>query len=249
DGEAAVKACAEAESRIKAAREAALAQMADVDYLLRTAQDISETIRAARLALEKAVKAEKENRRAEIVQRANEAYRAHVEALKAETKGVWLQLAGPDFAGAIKGKKSLSSMKDAVDTVLAQAKIAANESAQHIRAALALLSEETAEHKHLFPDYLNFIGKPLEDIRALVRGRIAEHKAAEEAKAEELREKIRREEAEKLAAEQRAKDAEAAKANQQDTTPAAEVSEPAPTPAPAPIAPVAADRPGARIKL
>src|SRR5690606_16519658 len=53
----------------------------------------------------------------------------------------------------------------------------------------------------------------------------------------------------KLAAEQRAKDAEAAKANQQDTTPAAEVSEPAPTPAPAPIAPVAADRPGARIKL
>src|SRR5690606_17554996 len=87
DGEAAVKACAEAESRIKAAREAALAQMADVDYLLRTAQDISEAIRAARLALEKAVKAEKENRRAEIVQRANEAYRAHVEALKAETKG------------------------------------------------------------------------------------------------------------------------------------------------------------------
>lgn len=247
DGEAAVKACAEAESRIKAAREAALAQMADVDSLLRTAQDISETIRAARLALERAVKAEKENRRAEIVQRASEAYRQHVEALKAETKGVWLPLAAPDFAGAIKGKKSLSSMKDAVDTVLAQAKIAANESAAHIRAALALLTEETAEHKHLFPDYLTFIGKPLDDIRALVRGRIAEHKAAEEAKAEQLREKIRREEAEKLAAEQRAKDAEAEKAKQQDTTPVAEVSEPAPTPAP--IAPVAADRPGARIKL
>lgn len=245
DGEAAIKACAEAEARIKSAREAALAQMADVDYLLRTAQDISETIRAARLALEKAVKAEKENRKAEIVQRANEAYRAHVEALKAETKGVWLQLAGPDFAGAIKGKKSLSSMKDAVDTVLAQAKIAANESAQHIRAALALMSEETAEHKHLFPDYLNFIGKPLEDIRALVRGRIAEHKAAEEERLERERERIRREEAEKLAAEQRARDAAAAKAEE---TPAP-VSEPEPVkPAPvaaAPAAPVST----ARVKL
>lgn len=242
DGEAAVKACAEAESRIKAAREAALAQMADVDSLLRTAQDISETIRAARLALEKAVKAEKENRKAEIVRRCSDAYRAHVASLTAETKGVWLNLAAPDLAGAIKGKKSLASMQDACDTVLAQAKIAANESAAHIRAALALLTEETAEHKHLFPDYLTFIGKPLDDIRALVRGRIAEHKAAEEAKAEQLREKIRREEAEKLAAEQRARDAEAAKA-----AAAAEPPAPLPVDAPAPVAaaPMPAKRPPA----
>src|SRR5690606_13600191 len=124
-------------------------------------------------------------------------------------------------------------------------KIAANESAQHIRAALALLSEETAEHKHLFPDYLTFIGKPLDDIRALVRGRIAEHKAAEEAKAEELREKIRQEEQEKLAAEQRARDAAAAKAEE---TPAPvsepEAAKPAPVAA-APAAPVST----ARIKL
>lgn len=211
DAEAAVKACGEAESRIKSAREAALAQMADVDSLLRTAESISETIRAARLALEKAVKVEKENRKAEIVAKARAAYQAHEEGLKAETKGVWLTLAAPDFAGVIKGKRTLSSMKDAVDGVLAQAKIAASESARHIRAALACLTEETAEHKHLFPDYLNFIGKPLEDIRALVRGRIAEHKAREAERLEQERERIRKEEQEKLAAEQRARDVEAAK--------------------------------------
>lgn len=198
DAEAAVKACGDAEARIKAAREAALAQMADVDSLLRTAEAISESIRVARLALEKAVKAEKENRRADIVSRARAAYDKHVDGLKAETKGVWLPLAVPDFGGAIKGKKSLASMQDAVDTTLANAKIAANESATHIRAALACLSEETADHKHLFPDYQSFISKPIDDIRAMVRGRIAEHKAAEEAKAEAMRERIRKEEQDKL---------------------------------------------------
>lgn len=248
DGEAAVKACAEAEARIKAAREAALAQMADVDSLLRTAESISETIRAARLALEKAVKAEKENRKVEIVAKARAAYQAHEEGLKAETKGVWLTLAAPDFAGVIKGKRTLSSMKDAVDGVLAQAKIDASESAAHIRAALACLSEETAEHKHLFPDYLTFIGKPLEDIRALVRGRIAEHKAREAERLERERERIRREEQAKLEAQQR----EAAAENQVVPAPVAApapalVSDP--TPAPAPIANVQPDRPGARIKL
>src|SRR5690606_18079930 len=56
DAEGAVKACAEAESRIKAATESALAQMSDVDAVLRTARTVAETIRAARLALDKAVK-------------------------------------------------------------------------------------------------------------------------------------------------------------------------------------------------
>lgn len=229
DAESAVKACGEAESRIKSAREAALAQMADVDSLLRTAESISEAIRAARLALEKAVKAEKENRRVEIVTKGRTAYEQHVAELKAETNNVWLPLQAPDFAGAIKGKRTLSSMQDAVDTVLANAKIAANESAKHIRAALACLTEETADHKHLFPDYLSFIAKPVDDIRALVRGRIAEHKAREEAKLEAERARIRQEEAEKLAAEQRERDdADRKAAEAEQPAPVASVEAPEP---------------------
>ncbi|GAB2494177.1 YqaJ viral recombinase family protein [Arenimonas alkanexedens] len=224
DAEAAVKACGEAESRIKSAREAALAQMADVDSLLRTAESISETIRAARLALEKAVKAEKENRRLDIVNKARAAWTQHITDLTVETKGVGLQVQAPDFAGAIKGKRTLSSMQDACDTALAQAKIAANESARHIRAALACLSEETEGQKHLFPDYQSFVHKPIDDIRALVRGRIAEHKQREEAKLEADRERIRAEEAARLEREQRERDEQARKA-----------AEPAPEPAPVPV--------------
>src|SRR3546814_16713647 len=69
--------------RIKAAGEAALAQMADVDAVLRTAEEVREAIRAARLALEKAVKAEKENRKASIVSDARMAVKDHHAALNA----------------------------------------------------------------------------------------------------------------------------------------------------------------------
>lgn len=242
DAEQAVKACEEAESKIKAAKEMAQAQMADVDAVFRAADTIAATIRTARLALDKAVKAEKENRRAEIVRAANDAYRAHVDSLSAETNGVWLNLQAPDLAGAIKGKRTLSSMRDAVDGVLAQAKIAANESAQHIRKALAVLSEETEGHKHLFPDHLAFIGKPVEDIRALIRGRIAEHQQREAVNLEAERERIR--------VEEEAKARAAAATNpEKETAPAAVVSANSTDEGAVQLHPVAAARPGARIKL
>jgi putative phage-type endonuclease len=201
DAEKTVKWCQGVEERLAATKQQVLGQTADIDAVFRTMDEVSAETRRIRLDLDKLVTREKENRKLEIVNRCKAAYEAHVTELRAETNGVWLNLNAPDLAGAIRGKKSLKSMQDACDTVLAQAKIAANESARHIRAALACLSEETAEHKHLFPDYLNYIAKPVEDIRALVRGRIAEHKQREEQKAEQLREQIRKEEADKLAAE------------------------------------------------
>src|SRR5690606_30490577 len=88
----------------------------------------------------------------------------------------------------------------------------------------ACLSEETEGHKHLFPDYRDFISKPIDDIRALVRGRIAEHQQREQERLEAERERIRQEEAERLERE-----AEASRK-------AAEQAE-APAPAPSPARP------------
>lgn len=257
NAEQTVKWCKGVEERLEATKQQVLGQTADIDAVFRTMDEVSAETRRIRLELGKLVDREKETRRLEIVTRGRDAYTAHVEELKAETKGVWLPLPPPDFAGAIKGKRTLSSMQDAVDTVLANAKIAANESAKHIRAALACLTEETAEHKHLFPDYLTFIGKPVEDIRALVRGRIAEHQQREAEKLEQERERIRQEEQNKLAAEQRRKDEEARRAQEASTpAPAATVAS-APAPVAAAAAPAAAlalaavpaVEPGRRLRL
>ena len=204
NAEQTVKWCKEVEDRLGATKDAVLAQTADIEAVFRTMDEVSAETRRIRLELDRLVKAEKENRKAEIVQKARAAYGEHEAGLRAETKEVWIAQPPPDFAGAIKGKRTLSSMKDAVDTVLANAKIAANESAKHIRAALACLSEETEGHKHLFPDYRDFIAKPIEDIRALVRGRIAEHQQREAERLEAERERIRQEEVARLEREQHA---------------------------------------------
>jgi len=223
DAEQTVKWCKAVEERLDATKQQVLGQTADIDAVFRTIDEVSAEARRIRLELGKLVTKEKDNRKLEIVAGGRAAYDKHVEALKAETKGVWLPLPAPDFAGAIKGKKSLSSMQDAVDVALANGKIAANESAAHIRAALACLSEETAEHKHLFPDYLAFISKPVEDIRALVRGRIAEHKQREQERLDQERERIRKEEAERLERERAAAELAEAQASPEG----AELSPPA----------------------
>lgn len=248
DAESAAKACSEAESRIKAAREAALAQMADVDSLLRTAESISEAIRSARLALEKAVKAEKENRRAEIVAAGREAVRAHVAVINAtlgeHALGVPASVTA-DLATAIKGKKSLASMRDAVDAAVAQHKIEASQTAERVRANIALLAEAAGEHLALFADRVTLCAtKAPEDLRNLIAARIAEHQRSQEARLEAERARIRAEEEAKARAEQEKSKAEEARA-------AAEAK-----PVQAPISPAipmaagAAPTPaGARLKL
>jgi len=213
DADAAVKACSEAESRIKAAKDAALAQMADVDAVLRAADSIAETIRAARLALDKAVKTEKENRRAELIRSAADAVRAHYTSVNATLPGHELGVPASltaDLGASIKGLKSLSSIQDKLDGAVAQAKIAANMEADRRRLCIAVI-EEFAEHRALIPDAAALVAsKAPDDIRNLIRSRIAEHEAkvrkqAEEA-AERERERIRREEedrAKRLAEQER----------------------------------------------
>jgi putative phage-type endonuclease len=205
DAEAAVKACADAEARIKAAKEAALGEMVDVDALLRTADTINEAIRAARLALDKAVKAEKESRKGDIVQAGAAAVRSHYDGINASLGEHRIQPAqslNMELGNAIKGKKSLSSMRDAISTAVASQKIEANQRADGIRACIAVLAEFPSQ-AHLFADRVQLCaGKTPEDLRNLAKARIAEHEQREAARIEAERERIRAEEADKLAREQ-----------------------------------------------
>jgi predicted phage-related endonuclease len=191
DADAAAKACADAEERIKAAKDMAMAQMADVDAVLRTADTIAETIRRARLALEKAVAAEKESRKAALVRIGVEAVHAHYAEINA-TLGehrISVGVEVPAAVGAsIKGLKSLSSMRDRINTAVASAKIDASQRADRIRACIAVLAEH-AEHQQLFPDHVQLCAtKAPDDLRNLVSSRIAEHQRREQ---ERERERVR----------------------------------------------------------
>lgn len=182
DAEKAVKWCGDVESRLEAAKEHALSQTASIDALFKAIDDISAEARAVRLELDKLVTRRKVEIKDGIVRKGRQAYEAHVDALKVETRGIWLVLAAPDFAGAAKNKRSIASLQDAVDVVLANAKIAADASAKRIRENLACLAEDGAGFEFLFADRMALIVKPIDDLLLLVKARIDSHKAAEAAK-------------------------------------------------------------------
>ncbi|KWR76472.1 hypothetical protein RN01_28135 [Cupriavidus sp. SHE] len=247
DAEKTVKWCGEVESKLAAAKQHALSQTASIDELFRTIDDISAEARRVRLDLDKLVTQRKTEVKEAIIRGGREAYAKHIQSLKGETGGAWLDLGTPDFAGAAKGKRSVASIQDAVDTLLANSKIGADASAKRIRENIAYLDKAIAGYEFLFADRVGLATKQIDDLRLVVSSRIDKHKADELRKEEEQRERIRREEQAKLereAAEKRAAEEKAAREVEQAAAPT-----PAPAPAPTPVArpaPVARQAPARR---
>ena len=77
-----VKWCGDVEDRLKAAKQHALSQTADIDAMFRTIGDIIETSRATRLELNKLVTARKEAVREEILSEGKAALAKHVEGAR-----------------------------------------------------------------------------------------------------------------------------------------------------------------------
>ncbi|MBI3157628.1 MAG: YqaJ viral recombinase family protein [Burkholderiales bacterium] len=197
DAEKAVKWCAEVESRLKAAKEHALSQTADIDALFRALDDIGAEARAVRLDLDKLVTRRKTEVKEEAVVRARRALDEHVARLNAEIAPMRLPAMAADFAGCIKGLKSVASMHDKLDGLLAATKIAAEADARAIRENVATFQRDAAGFEFLFADLGQVVHKAADDFAALLQARIATHRAAEEARARA------RAEAEARAAEQR----------------------------------------------
>ena len=204
NAESTVKWCKGVEEKLEAAKQHALSQTASIDELFRTIDEISESARATRLELDKLVKARKEARRLEIKQGAEQALATHIETINKRLGKVRLPAIAADFAGAIKGKRTISSLQDAVDSELARAKIEANAIAEGIEANLASLRELAAEHAFLFADAQQLVLKANDDLVSLIKVRIAEHQQAEQRRLDAEREKIRAEEQARLEREQRA---------------------------------------------
>lgn len=204
NAELTIKYCDTAEKDIERAKAAAIAQTASIDDLMRTVDLIKDQLRTKRLMLTKLVDRRKLEIKETILAEAKTAYADHVAALEAEIKPLRLAQATPDFAGSMKNKRTLASLHDAVDTLLASAKIATNTMAADFRAKQNWCRENAASYGFLFMDMASIIGKPMEDFQLVITTRIADHKRAEEAKAEAERARIREEErvkAEKAAAE------------------------------------------------
>ena len=194
--ESTVKWCADVESRLAAAKEHALSQTATIDELFRTIDDISAEARRTRLELDKLVKARKEEIRGEIVAGGVAALRKHIDELNAAMPADYMPQVPADFAGAIKGKRTVDSLRSAVNDELARAKIEASNIATRIHANVKTLEASGL----VVPDAATLVLKAPDDLAAI----IATRKAAEDSSLAA----IRAEEAEKLQREQLAKQVE-----------------------------------------
>lgn len=195
--ESTVKWCADVESRLAAAKEHALSQTATIDELFRTIDDISAEARRTRLELDKLVKARKEEIRGEIVAGGIAALRKHIDELNAAMPADYMPQVPADFAGAIKGKRTVESLRSAVNDELARAKIEASNIATRIHANVKTLKASGL----VVPDAATLVLKAPDDLAAI----IATRKAAEQQRLEAERERIRQEEAARADREARAK--------------------------------------------
>jgi predicted phage-related endonuclease len=203
DAENAVKVLEKAQATLEAAESSALAQTASIDEMCRTVAMHIELARSTRLMLEKIVKARKETIRIEIQQGGKDKAAEHIAALNKRLGKPYMPRVEADFSGVMKGKKSISSLRDAVDTELARFKIEANAVADRIQLNLATLRELASEHAFLFADTAQIVLKANDDCAGLIKLRIAEHKAAEEKRLAAERARIAEEE--RIKAEAKAK--------------------------------------------
>lgn len=178
DADASVKWCGDVESRLAAAKEHALSQTASIDALFKAIDDISAEARKVRLDLEKLVKARKDQIRMEIVSEAVAKGNEHIRTLNERIGKPLMPTIPADYAGVIKNKRTLASLRDSVDTELARFKIAANEIADRI--TLNLRAIEAAEHGHLFPDLASLTLKNPDDLNAVIAQRVAKYKQDQE---------------------------------------------------------------------
>jgi len=180
--EATVKFCETAEKDLEVAKNAALAQTASIDELMRTVDHIKTQLREKRLNLDKLVTKRKGEIKDEIIVNGRKAYTDHVASLNAELKTVQIVVPAPDFVAAAKNKRTLASLHDAVDTAVASGKIAADAAARDLREKLNWYAQHE-DYAFLFRDLQALILKPIEDFELAVTTRVDQHKQAETQKA------------------------------------------------------------------
>lgn len=190
NAEATVKWAKGIEDRLASAKESALAQTESIDALFRTIDDISAEARRVRLDLDRLVKARKEAIKSDIVAEGIAALAKHVNELNAAMPANYMPQVPADFGGCIKGLKSVDSIRNAVSTELANAKIRASEIANKIHVNIKTLQESGL----VVHDAPFLVLKAPDDLSAV----IAQRKAAEQARIDAERERIRKEESDRL---------------------------------------------------
>lgn len=208
DLEAACKNLKKSEEALAQAEDSALAQMDDVEQMRRAVAQYREVARQARLAGEKAVKAQKQAIKIKIAHEAKAQFDEHIATLNKALGGDYMPAIATDFNGAMKNKRTVDSLRSAANDECARARIEANRIAQRIEANLEALQTVASAHQFLFADKVQLVQQhEPEALQAIVKQRVAEHEEAERKREEQIRAEERAK-AEREAEEKQRREAE-----------------------------------------
>ncbi|PKF35531.1 YqaJ viral recombinase family protein [Acinetobacter proteolyticus] len=217
DAEKAIKWCKNVETTLGKTKTAILQQSADINAVLDTLEQISNSARAKRLELDKLVKSQKEQIKLTVLTNAKNAVLEHLQAQKYRVEVEY------SIETAIKGKKTLSSMEDAAFNEATRAKAAIDLVVTQIDDGIAYIVEAAKGHEFLFNDKetlaTQFSGEYLQDeVKQRIESyeqqqanKVAEADASPAAKAEVKRM------LDQAARQNEAKKVQASKADQEQT--------------------------------
>jgi len=187
NAEAAVKFCEKAEKELEFVKKSALSQTASLSEVLETIDSLKEAMRAKRLVLDKLVKTRKEAIRLELKQNADAELGKHIESLNQNLRTVRLPSIPADFAGAMKGKRSIDSLKNAIDGEMVRAKGEASRIYGLYAENLTTLETNGVGFSQLFTDVQQLVTKSNDDLVLLINARIAEHQRIEQERQDQIK--------------------------------------------------------------
>ena len=215
DAEATIKFCDKAEKELQLAKRQAISQTADIEQLFRTIDSLNEAIRGKRLTLTKLVKVKKENIKMELINKGRLSIESYVASMYSNLQGIVSEY--PDkllFPAVLKGKRTVSSMENAIYTEIARQKIEVNQTCTLIEKNLNTLKTVKPIHKGLFVDINDIVKHENDYFQMIVNKRVNEYEEAEKARLDAEREVIRKQEEEKAL---KLAEAERQKIRQQET--------------------------------
>ena len=217
DAEGIVKFCKKAETEIEAVKDRALGKTADIKNLFIELDQLKEEMRSKRLTLDKTVKARKVEVKKEITEAANNEFCNYKEQLNFKLCGAVSLTITCDFAGAIKGKRTVDSIRNSANDHLAKCKIELDGEYNNFTGKLEDFEKVASEYRFLFNDLSQIIQLNYDLFIATVRSRVDGYKQEQAEIKRKEQERIEREAKEKAEREAQVKlDAEREKIRKEE---------------------------------
>lgn len=173
-----VKFCEKVEDQVGNAVEKILEQTGTVREAIDALEAVKETARQKRLELDRTVKSREKAIKAEIIDEARSRIENYRDECAAGLDGLGtFPFDMPNLEAAIKGKRKMETIRDALDQVVADSKLAIAEAARRIRANLdAIEARDDANLvRSLFPDLHQVVDQDPETFRLVLEDRVRKH--------------------------------------------------------------------------